>query len=89
MAFTEHCPPVIIEVDEMVVEQIRRLGLGHLINVPSMEFPHGIAPGLPRRPKRLETPVDIDVKDSSSWKDERTLQESATMGTTWHGETST
>lgn len=37
---TEHCYLLIQKVDEMVTEQMRRLGLSHLVTVPSVEMPH-------------------------------------------------
>lgn len=69
MAFTEHC---VIEVDDMVVEKMRRLGLVYLIDVPNMEFRPSLVPRLLRRPKRLETPIDIDLGGLISRQDERT-----------------
>lgn len=53
---TEHCHPLVPKVDDLVVEQMRRLELSHLIVVPSVELPHDMDEGSPRRAKRLTIP---------------------------------
>lgn len=86
MAFkqTETCLSIIIEIDDMVVEKMRRLRLGHLISMLSVEFPHSPTLGLPRRHKRLATLVSANAEESSSNEDECSPLIPTTMGTAWH-----
>lgn len=39
---TEHCHPLVSEVNELVMAQMRRLGLSHLVLALSVEIPYGI-----------------------------------------------
>lgn len=49
----EHRLPSINEIYDMVVDQMRRLRLSHLIGESSVEIPYGPALAPPRRPKWL------------------------------------
>lgn len=40
-----HCQPLVLEIDDIVLDQLWRLGLTHLIATPSMEIPHGMEAG--------------------------------------------
>lgn len=40
---TEHCHSLVPEADEFFVEHMRRLGLSHLIDVPTVDMPHFLA----------------------------------------------
>lgn len=41
--------PLVLEGDELVMEQMRQLGLSHFIVASSMEMPHDTKGGLPGR----------------------------------------
>lgn len=61
--WTKHCHPSLTEIDDIMVDQMRRLGLNHLIVMSSMEIPQGTTIGSPINPKMLAT---HDSEESAS-----------------------
>lgn len=67
----------------MVIDQMRRLGLSHLIGILRQEILHCPTIGPPRRFKWMPTLVDSESEDSSSGNREQPLQETIAVGTSW------
>lgn len=82
LAITKPCPPRIIEIGELVVDEMRWLGLVHLIGIANVGCRNDPKPRS-RRAKWLATPVRIDAEDSSPDEGEYSSQEHIVKGMLW------